>query len=443
MTPLDRSPLLLATAIILIATVGLSGCLSGLGGEDADQGAQLFLGASSDEDHDATASLAAASLSADGGAEAVALDVRDAEHDLSQLSADGTVALAATGPATTLNATKVTLTFNAFTIDDTDLSGQSLEVPVTFPADPEVDVTVTLDLDQSLEDEAPVLDQLVVERGDTILESVTASELEERDPPPEIPPPTIVATADGGNVTGPSFLVNEQVNVTYQLPTDTEATVENVFWSFGDGSTATGPEASNAYRAPGFYQVTVVVEGERGQQATGRTVVDAYLVEEGEGSVGAGTGGEGAVDRRDVQTHSVDMPENFTSVSIQLREGPSADYCSEDEQIQDNDTGVNETVPGADECAPSNLHVEWYDPDGTLIGENTTDADRKWINVTGLMASGEWTLQVKGDQGANVGYTFEVETHYLGLCQESGGLDGYACPDEPAAVESSDDGLVP
>lgn len=428
MTPLDRSTFLLATTISILAVAALSGCLSGLGGEDADdEGARLFIGASSEEETTATAKLDSASLVVDDQAEPLAFELRDAEHDLGALSADGTVALAGSGPATAANATEASLTFETLTIDGTEISSSTLTVPASFPVGPEIDVTVTLDLDQSLEQDQPVLDQLVVERGDTVLETVTASDLEERDPPPEIPPPRIVATADGGNVTGPSFLVNEQVNFTYELTAETEATVANVFWSFGDESTATGPEAENAYRAPGFYQVTVVLEGERGQQTTARTVVDAYLVQDGEGSVSAGTGGEGAVDRRDVQTHSLDMPENFTSVSIELREGPSADLCSDE----------------LGDCAPSNLYVEWLDPEGNLIGTNTTEADVKWINVTGLMSSGEWTLRVKGDQGANVGYTFRVESHYLGLCAERGGLEGYACPAEPEAAEGGDDGLVP
>lgn len=418
---------LLAGAALLLAPT--SGCM-GLLDEDEEPRAQLFLGATP-ADGDATARLASASVALNGS-ENVSFDVEGTTHDLAQLAAEESVELAATAPVVEGKVSELQLVFDQLEVGGTSLAGAQLDVPIEANFTGQTTLTVTLDLDATTEEGEPVLRQAVAEEEGEITDTVTRAELEEPEEPPTLATPSIAATADGGNLTAPSFPVNEEISFGYTLPSSNEATVEDAFWSFGDDGTATGEAVQHAYRSAGFYRVTLVLEGASGQQVTAQADVEAYLVQEGEGNVGAGTGGEALVEDRDVSDHDVEMPENFTSVSIRLETTPSGNFCT------GNDTGE-------EECAPSNVHVEWLDRDGELVGKNTSDEQVKWINVTGLMDAGTWTLRVKGDQGAAVGYSFEVESHYLGLCAERGGLEGYGCPGEPGSdgEGEGDDGSLP
>ncbi|MDX1611197.1 MAG: hypothetical protein R3185_02425, partial [Candidatus Thermoplasmatota archaeon] len=86
----------------------------------------------------------------------------------------------------------------------------------------------------------------------------------------------------------------------------------------------------------------------------------------------------------------------FTNLSLRFQQGSSA---------------------GQDD-APGNLLIELYDPEGTLVAENATSERVKFLNLTATedpLAGGEWVLRVKGDQGVAIGYSFDVEVHYLGL----------------------------
>lgn len=389
---------------------------------DDDPEASLYVGAAETDAASATASLAGASVTLANTSETVAFDLERTSYDLAALAANGTAQLAGSSPEVQGDIRDVTLVFDELVVDGEPVNGTQLSVPMETTVTPTTTLTVTLDLDATAQTGEPTLRQAVAERGGEVVETVTGAELEEPEEPPELATPTIVATAEGGNVTGPSFAVNQDINFTYQLPSTNEATVDDVFWSFGDQSTATGPLVEHAYRAPGFYRVTLVLEGEQGQQATATTAIDAYHTEEGDGNVGAGTGGEALIQDRDVREHNVSIAENFTSVNIRVDATPSGGFCADE-----NDTSS---------CAPSNVHVEWESPDGTIVAENTTDDQVKWINVTGLMDQGEWTLRVKGDQGAAVGYSYMVKAHFFGLCAERGGLEGFGCPGEPGAAGS-------
>lgn len=408
----------------VLVTAALTGCIGSEEDPEQPNGFKLFVAASGEGP--ATMDIDSIRVDLNGSAQAEFLDVQAGNVDLGDLAANDRALLVASHGELSGTAKSARLSLSWLDLGSENLSATSLELPVSFTVGPEVEATVTLDLDETRSQGTPVAENLVVERSGTRLEAYTARQLNgtDRTEIPPLPTPTITTTADGGNRTGPSFLVNEQINFTYGLSEPTDATIRNVFWAFGDDSTGTGELAQHAYRSPGFYRVTVIVEGEHGQQATANTTLEAYIVRESEGNV-HGSGGLGAIDTRDVKDHTVEIPKSFTSLSFRLEQGPSGGAC-EDEQ-----TG---------ECAPSNVHVELYNPSDELLGRNTTDAAVKWINITGLMSGGDWTVRVKGDTGVAIGYNFQLEAHYLGLCEDAGGLPGYDCPPAPEPLQQ-DGGL--
>lgn len=451
MTPLTRRAHLAFTLVPLLLTASLAGCIGNLddsddSGDDLDpanvESFRAFLAAVGDGP--ATAHVAGIQVDMNTSGETVPLTVHQDRVDLGELSTSSQAALVASGAPPNGTAASTTITLDWLDVGDTNLSDVEIEIPTSFPVGDGIDATVTLDLDATRETGNATFDNLVVERGENRLKAVTRSQLDapDRVEVPELPTPSIVATT-AANTTAPSFRVNEDINFTYELP-ETNATVRNVFWAFGDDSTATGEFVQHAYRTPGFYRVTLIVEGERGQQATAHTTLEASFATAGDGNVLAGTTGEGAVDTRDVKEHTIEIPGNFTSLTLRLTESPSAGFCSENTTVPE----ANETLPTGGECLPSSVHVEIESPDGEILGRNTTDADTKFINVSGLMTGGEWTLRVEGDMGVAMGYSYDLEAHYLGLCPEAGGpesLDGdagIACPDAPEPL-GEDEGTLP
>lgn len=432
MTPLDRRSRAAFLVASLLLTAGLAGCI---GSDGDDAGFRLFVAAVGDGPASASIEAFEPDVATEGQAEA--LDVDASPVDLGELAANGQAVQV--GSVTGINATAdgATLRIAWLDVGEHNLTDVSVDLPVSFPVQPGVDATLTIDLDTTREEERLTFQSLVLERGDTRLDEFTRSDLhpEDREEIEPLPTPSIVATADGGNLTGPSFPVNQDINFTYTLPPGENASVRNVFWAFGDDSTAKGAAAQHAYRAPGFYRVTLILEGEQGQQATVSAALDAYFIKEGEGNVGAGTNGTGAVQDRDVKDHTVEIPKNFTNISLRLEQTASGGFCSENTTVENDTAGVNESAPTGGHCAPSNVHVELYNANDELLGKNTSEEDVKWINVTGLMAGGPWTVRVKGDQGAAVGYSYHVQAHYFGLCPEAGGLVGFDCPPAPEPMQ--------
>lgn len=405
--------------LVIVATLlaaGTAGCI-GDSDDDTDpasiEGFKLFLAASGTED--ATARLSSVTVDLNGSGSR-SLTSQNPLVDLGELARQDQAQLVANGSGIAGMVDRTIVSFDYLTVGSTNLTGAELSVPVQYPVGPRVEATVTLDLAATVEREEATLDNLVVERNGTRLKAITRSDLEgpDREEIPTLHKPAIRATS-ATNDTAPSFVVNSDVNFTYLLP-PSNATVENVFWSFGDGTTTTGPRVTHAYRSPGFYLVRVILEGQQGQQATANTTIDAYFRTEGEGNVGVGSTGLGAVEGRDTKNHTIDIPGNFTNLTVRLEQSPSGGLCQ------------------GGECAPSNVHVEIRNPQGELLARNASDADVKWMNVSGLMDGGSWELRVKGDQGAAVGYSFRIEAHYLGLCASAGGLSGFDCPPEPEPI---------
>lgn len=79
-------------------------------------------------------------------------------------------------------------------------------------------------------------------------------------------PPTAAFTATSTDVT---------VSVDGTASTDSDGVVSSYSWSFGDGTTATGPTARHAYATAGTYPVTLTVTDDRG--ATGTVQHDVTL----------------------------------------------------------------------------------------------------------------------------------------------------------------------
>ncbi len=428
MTPLDRSARLTTLVASLLLTASFAGCvgLPGADGDrDEDEHARLYVSAVQDDPEDGTATIDAATVTLAEASAPEVLELTRTEIELRPLVEDSTAQLVATTPARG-NATNLTVSFEEITLGDATVAGAELQLPAQFPLRPGLDMTLTLDLDETLDREEPTLDSLVVQDGTETLETVTRSQLEPREDPPELPTPTVHTASDGGNNTGPSFLVNEDITFTYSIP-DSEANVSNAYWAFGDDDTAQGHEATHAYRAPGFYEATLVLEGDRGQQSVTSTAIDAYMVEEGTDNVGVGTGGSGLIEDRDSKVHTVEVPGAFTEIRADVTHTPSAGLC-------DPETG--------DQCAPSNVHIELYTPDGDKVAEDTSSDENKTLHVTGLLQEGAWELRVLGDQGAAVGYDYRIQANFYGLCADEGGLPGFDCGDPPEAIDDEDDGLL-
>ncbi len=407
---------------LLLLTASLAGCIGFLDDEEPpaeveDPSARLFVSALHENASTADAVIDAASIGFEGETQPAPFQLVGSEVDLGELSMNGTAVMAGFTNATG-TVYSVTVQFEEITIDDATFTDQKLTVPVTFPLEAEatIDITLTVDLDETRDQEQATLANLVVHDGDERIETVTASDLQPREEAPELPKPTIHASSQGGNNTGPSFQTNEDITFTYEIPEDTEATVQNVFWSFGDDNSGQGENVTHAYRAPGFYQTTVILEGERGQQAIGTLDIDAYLLVSDTDNIGVGTGGLGAVDDRDVKEHTFEVPLNATTITATLSQSES-------------DT-------------PSNVHIELYNPDGEKLAEDTSDEQDKTIEVTGMLAQGEWTLRVLGDQGFAVGYDYTLQASFNELCQDAGGLPGYECHDPPEPLEDEDDGFL-
>lgn len=420
----------------LLLTASFAGCIGFLDDEDPlpedeDPSARLFISAVSENDATASAELDSASLAFEGDAAPAPITLTGPDVDLAELATNGTAIMVGSTNATG-DVASLTVQFNALTIDGVTFNEERVTVPTTFPLEEEakLDVTLTLDLDATLENEEATLANLVVDDGDERLDTVTRADLEPREEPPELPRPVIHASHQDGNNTGPSFLINEAINFTYEITEDTDATVEDVFWSFGDDNTGQGENVTHTYREPGFYQTTVILEGERGQQAIGTLDIDAYLRVSDNDNIGLGTGSSGVADDRDVKQHTLEVPLNATSITATLEQAPSAGLCGEDE------------TPAEDECAPSNLHIELYNPSGDKVAEDTSGDVNKTVNVTGLLAQGEWTLRVLGDQGFAVGYEYAIQANFNELCEEAGGLPGYACGEPPEPIEDEDDGTL-
>lgn len=420
----------------LLLTASFTGCIGFLDDEDPlpdeeDPSARLFVSAVHENETLSTAVLDSASIAFDGDTAPAPFRLTSSDVDLGELSSNGTAILVGSTNATG-DVASITVQFDDVTVDGASFTDQRVTVPVAFPLEEEagIDVTLTLDLETTLEQEEAAFANLVVHDGDERIETVTRADLEPREEPPELPRPTIHAIGPDGNNTGPSFETNDEITFTYQIPEDTDATVENVFWSFGDDNTGQGENATHAYRAPGFYQTTVILEGERGQQAIGTLDIDAYHLVSDNDNIGAGTGGLGGVEDRDVKEHTFDVPLNATNITATLTQHPSGGACAEEEE------------PEVNECAPSNLHIELYNPDGDKVAQDTSDEENKTASVTGLLGEGEWTLRVLGDQGFAIGYDYTLQASFNGLCEDAGGLPGYECGEPPEPIEEDDDELL-
>lgn len=394
-------------AIVLLVATSLAGCI----GDDTTDGEtsnedtfSVFLAASGTaSEATATVEGVAVTLADTQGTQFLDLDTE--AFDLAELASSEQALLAATSTDLDTNVTETIVVFERLEVGNRTLTDTRMEVPLAYIASPGTEVTVTLDLDKIQDTGQPALDHLIVERDGQTQESVTGSELEGSpvQEVPELAEPTIVATAAEGNDTAPSFGVNVEVDFTIDIEETQDAQVREVFWQFSDGTTTAGEEITHAFRTAGLHNVTAIVEGNRGQQAFTQASVDVYWTTEGEGNIGLGTGGSGLLEGRDVKNHSLKVPGPFANLSLRFEASDS----------------------GGLDGAPSNLHIELYDPARELFAENTTDSRIKYINNTTTgedpFPNGTWELRVKGDSGAAVGYSYLLEVHYLRLVC---GLDG-------------------
>lgn len=394
-------------AIVLLVATSLAGCI----GDDTTDGEtstedtfSVFLAASGTaSEATATVEGVAVTLADTQGNQFLGLDTET--FDLAELASSEQALLAATSTDLDTNATTTIVVFESLEVGNRSLTDTRLEVPLDYTAGPGTEVTVTLDLDEIQNTGQPALDHLIVERDGQTVDSITGSELEEdpRQQVPELAQPTIVATAAEGNDTAPSFGVNVDIDFSIDIEETQDAQVREVFWQFSDGTTTAGEEVTHAFRTAGLHNVTAIVEGNRGQQAFDTATVDVYWTTEGDGNIGVGTGGSGLLDGRDVKNHTLEIPGPFADLSLRFEASDS----------------------GGLDGAPSNLHIELYDPDSDLLAENTTDSKVKFINNTTSggdpFSNGTWELRVKGDSGAAVGYSYDMEVHYLRLVC---GIDG-------------------
>ena len=88
--------------------------------------------------------------------------------------------------------------------------------------------------------------------------SFTAMEAQPRDPPPKNEPPRARFVHNP-----PAPTVGQAVAFDASTSTDDGAIVSYT-WSFGDGGTASGAQASHVYALPGTYTATLVVEDDKG-----------------------------------------------------------------------------------------------------------------------------------------------------------------------------------
>jgi PKD repeat protein len=88
--------------------------------------------------------------------------------------------------------------------------------------------------------------------------SFTAVEAQPRDPPPKNEPPRARFTHNP-----PAPTVGQAVSFDASTSTD-DGAIASYSWSFGDGGTAGGGQASHVYALPGTYTATLVVEDDKG-----------------------------------------------------------------------------------------------------------------------------------------------------------------------------------
>lgn len=404
-------------ATLLIAA-SFTGCIGNDDGSE-EAGFKVFIAAVGEVDQ-ASAGVGTIRVSLEGSDATQQLTTQRSNVDLVPLASNGTAVLVANGPGLNGTAQETVINLDYVSVGSVNETSVRVSLDEPHPVGESIEATLTVDLEATADAGEARLHSYTVDQGGQRLLEQTGSDLPRSGSGtntttiPPLPPPRIIATSDT-NDTAPSFVVNSDINFTYTLP-PSEASVRQSFWAFGDDRTDTGQAVTHAYREPGLYRVRAILEGEQGQQSTGNATIDAYLTIEGEGNVGIGTGGLGAIEGRDTKNHTFEIPGNFTSISIRTNQSPSGGLCQ------------------GDECAPSNVHFELYDPNDQLLAENSSDNQVKWLNVSGLLDGGNWTLRVKGDEGAAVGYSFEVEAHYLGLCAEAGGLPEFDCPAEPEPV---------
>ncbi len=390
----------------------LAGCIGDDTSDDemADDAFSVFLAASgAASEATATVEGVAVTLADTQGTQFLTLDTE--AFDLAQLASSEQALLAATSTDLDAGVTETIVVFRTLTVGDVTISDTRLAVPLNYTAGPSTEATLTLDLDEIQATGQPALDHLIVERNGTTQASITGSELGEtpREQVPDLGRPTIVATAAEGNDTAPSFGVNVDIDFSIDIEETQDAQVREVFWQFSDGTTTAGEEITHAFRTAGLHNVTAIVEGNRGQQAFDTATVDVYWTTEGEGNIGVGTGGAGLLEGRDVKNHTLKIPGPFADLSLRFESSPSGGLCADQ----------------VGECTPANIHIELYEPDGELLAENTSDSQVKFINNTTSgedpFSNGTWELRVKGDSGAAVGYSYDVEVHYLRLVC---GVDG-------------------
>ncbi len=388
-------------AIALLLAGSLAGCIgdddSG-GDTPAEDTFRVFLAASGTASQaSATVDNIAVALTETQGTQFI--DTETSEFDLASLASSEQALLAASSADLNASVSETIVVFQALEVGNRSLSDVRLAVPLNYTAGPSTEVTVTLDLEKIQATGEPALDNMIVERGGQVTTSVTGQELEgpSRQEIPELAEPTIEATAAEGNDTAPSFGVNVDIDFTIDIDQREGAEVREVFWRFSDGTTTAGVEVTHAFRSAGLHNVTAIVEGSRGQQAFASGAVDIYWTTEGEGNIGLGTGGAGLLEGRDVKNHTLKIPGPFSNLSLRFEASDSG--------------GVS--------GAPSNVHIELYEPEGELLASNTTSSKVKYINNTTSgedpFPNGSWELRVKGDQGAAVGYSYQMEVHYLRL----------------------------
>lgn len=387
-------------AILLLPAASLAGCI----GDDADDGPapedsfQVFLAASGEASPaSATVEGIAVKLADTQGTQFLTLDTTT--FDLASLASSEQALLAAVSTDVDAEVLETIVVFERLEVGNRSITDARLTVPLNYSASPGTEATVTLDLDEVQASGQPALAHLIVERDGSTVASITGSQLDDvpRQEIPELATPTLVATAAEGNDTAPSFGVNVDISLTVDIEEREGAEVREVFWRFSDGTTTAGEEITHAFRSAGLHNVTAIVEGTRGQQVTASGSLDIYWTTSGEGNIGLGTGGAGLIEGRDVKNHTLKIPGPFANLTLAFEASSS----------------------GGVEGAPGNVHIELYDPAGELAAENKTDDRVKFINLTTTgedpFTNGTWELKVKGDQGAAVGYDYDLEVHYLRL----------------------------
>ncbi len=112
---------------------------------------------------------------------------------------------------------------------------------------------------------------------------------------------------------------------------DPDGTIQNYFWDFGDGTQREGPQVSHVYEQPGDYEVTLTVQDNQGNQASGTASIsvggEPSTTPPAPPAILSLNGPEAIVgnnERHDVTASFSDVNGDVLQLRLQTLEGPNA-----------------------------------------------------------------------------------------------------------------------